>query len=73
MKSLTKASLQTMSHSAWLALAFLVQFLIGAAMVPLRYLQTDAGLPSMAVIALSEILAFSVMSWEMVPKIEKKY
>lgn len=73
MKSLIKASPQTMTHSAWLALAFLIQFLIGAAMVPLRYLQTEAGLPSMAVVALSDFLAFSVMSWRMIPRIDKKY
>ena len=61
------------SHSTWLFLAFLVQFLIGTSMIPIRYLQTTAGLPSMAVVALSDLLAFSVMAWRMFPKIEKQY
>ena len=61
------------SLSTWFFLAFLVQFLIGTSMIPIRYLQTTAGLPSMAVVAVSDLLAFSVMAWRMLPKIEKHY
>jgi drug/metabolite transporter (DMT)-like permease len=50
-----------------------VQSAIGASMVPLRYLQTTAGLPSLAIIAVSDAIAFFVMSWKLIPKIEKRF
>lgn len=53
--------------------AVLVQAVIGASMVPLRYLQTAAGLPDMAVVALSNLLAFSVMAWRTLPKVKKQH
>ena len=68
-----KTTRKSVSLSTWFFLAFLVQFLIGTSMIPIRYLQTTAGLPSMAVVAVSDLLAFSIMAWRMLPKIEKHY
>lgn len=42
-------------------------------MVPMRYLQSIAGLPSLALIAASDIVAFSIMSWQVLPKIPRKF
>lgn len=42
-------------------------------MVPMRYLQAVAGLPSLALIAASDIVAFSIMSWQVLPKIPRKF
>lgn len=42
-------------------------------MVPMRYLQSVAGLPSLALIAASDIVAFSIMSWQVLPKIPRKF
>jgi len=50
-----------------------VQSAIGASMVPLRYLQTVVGIPGLALIAVSDAIAFSIMSWQVIPKIDKRY
>jgi len=42
-------------------------------MVPLRYLQTAVGLPSFALLAVSDTIAFSIMAWRMIPKIKKHF
>ncbi len=55
----------------WLILSVVIQSLIGASMVPVRYLQTVAGFPSLAIMGVADLLAFSVMSWVMIPKIRK--
>ncbi len=55
----------------WLILSVAVQSLIGASMVPVRYLQTVAGLPSLGLMGIADLLAFSVMAWWMIPKIRK--
>ena len=64
---------RSLSPRGWLFLNLFVQSAIGASMVPLRYLQTTAGLPSLALIALSDAIAFTIMSWQVIPKIEKRY
>ena len=64
---------RSLSPRGWLFLNLFVQSAIGASMVPLRYLQTTAGLPSLALIALSDAIAFTIMSWHVIPKIEKRY
>ncbi len=61
------------SNTGWLLMAVGVHAAIGASMVPLRYLQAVRGMPSLAVIALSDLVAFSIMSWQVLPKIEKRY
>lgn len=58
--------------SGWLVLSVAVQSLIGASMVPVRYLQTVAGFPSLGILAVADLLAFSVMAWWMIPKIRKR-
>jgi len=57
----------------WLLLSVGVQAAIGASMVPLRYLQAVAGLPGLAVIALTDLAAFSIMSWQIIPKVDKQF
>ena len=51
--------------AGWLLTSVVVQAAIGASMVPLRYLQVVVGLPGLAVIALTDLAAFSIMSWKM--------
>lgn len=63
----------TRPSTGWLLLAVLVQAAIGASMVPLRYLQTVAELPSLAVIALTDLVAFGIMSWQIFPKVKKRF
>lgn len=58
--------------AGWLLLSVVVQAAIGASMVPLRYLQTVAGLPGLAVIALTDLVAFGIMSWQILPKVNKR-
>ena len=70
---MTETVKQEPSHATWLVMAFLVQFLIGASMVPMRYLQTVKGLPGMALVAVGDFIAFSIMAWRMLPKIDKRY
>lgn len=55
----------------WLILSVAIQSLIGASMVPVRYLQTVAGFPSLGLMAMADLVAFSVMSWRLIPKIRK--
>jgi len=57
----------------WLVLSVGVQSAIGAGMVPVRYLQTVAGLPALALVALTDLVAFSIMSWQVIPKIDRRY
>jgi drug/metabolite transporter (DMT)-like permease len=64
---------QIFSNAGWLLLAVVVQTAIGASMVPMRYLQAVAGLPSLALITASDIVAFSIMSWQVLPKIPRKF
>ena len=59
--------------TGWLLAALGVQAAIGASMVPLRYLQAVAGLPGLAVIALTDLTAFSIMSWQVLPKIDRRF
>ena len=59
--------------AGWLLASVLVQAAIGASMVPLRYLQSVVGLPGLAVIALSDLTAFSIMSWQVLPKIDRRF
>ncbi len=59
--------------AGWLVLALVVQAAIGASMIPLRYLQTVAGLPGLAVIALTDLVAFSIMSWQIIPRIDQRF
>ena len=73
MTEIKKTVRKDASSSTWFVLAFLVQFLIGTSMVPVRYLQTTAGLPSMGLVAVSDLAAFSIMAWRMLPKIKKQY
>jgi drug/metabolite transporter (DMT)-like permease len=61
------------AKSRWIVLAVFVQAGIGAVMVPMRYLQTVAGLPGFAMIALSDILAVSLVSGWVLPKISKHF
>lgn len=56
---------------SWLLLAVAVQAAIGAGMIPIRYLQVSAGLPSLAVIAVSDLIAFGLMSWRTLPRINR--
>lgn len=60
------------SNTGWLLLAVGVHAAIGASMVPMRYLQAVKGMPSLAIVALSDLVAFSIMSWQVLPKIEKR-
>ncbi|MFN2303478.1 MAG: hypothetical protein ACK2TV_07070, partial [Anaerolineales bacterium] len=61
------------SRLIWLVLAALVQTAIGASMVPVRFLQTRIGLPGLALISLSDTAAFSIMSWQVIPKIGRRF
>ena len=61
----------TGGSKGWLFLSVAVQSLIGASMVPVRYLQTVAGFPSLGIMGIADLLAFSVMAWFMIPKIKK--
>ena len=63
----------TRPSTGWMLLAVVVQAAIGASMVPLRYLQTVAQLPSLAVIALTDLVAFGIMSWQIFPKVKKRF
>ena len=68
--------LKDREHSAktgWLLLSVLVQAGIGATVVPYRYLQTVAGLPGLALVGFSTLVAFLIMSWRLIPKIDKRY
>jgi len=56
-----------------LLLAVGVHAAIGASMIPMRYLQTVAGLPGLALVALSDIVAFAIMSWFVFPKSTKPF
>lgn len=60
-------------EGGYLALAVGVHAAIGASMVPMRYLQTVAGLPGLALVALSDIVAFVIMSGFVFPRINKVY
>ena len=73
MTDVKEDSRKGLSLTTWFFLAVLVQFLIGASMIPLRYLQTFAGLPSMAVVAVSDLAAFSLMAGRMLPRIDRHY
>ncbi len=64
---------KTLSRLGWILLAVFVQALIGASMVPTRYLQAVAGLPGLALVSMSDFLAFSVMSWQVMPHIPKAF
>lgn len=61
------------AKTGWLFLSVLVQAGIGATVVPYRYLQTVAGLPGLALVGFSTLVAFSMMSWQLIPKIDKRY
>lgn len=63
----------TRPSTGWLLLAVVVQAAIGASMVPLRYLQTVAQLPGLAVIALTDLVAFGIMSWQILTKVNKRF
>lgn len=74
MKSQTGTlSKQALSPHGWLWFNLFLQAVIGASMVPLRYLQVVVGLPSLALIAVSDAIAFSIMFWRLIPKIKKRY
>jgi len=60
-------------NTGWLFLSVLVQASIGASVVPFRYMQTVAGLPGLALVGLSTLVAFLIMSWKLIPKIDKRY
>jgi drug/metabolite transporter (DMT)-like permease len=62
----------TGNNRGWLLLSVIVQSLIGASMVPVRYLQTVAGFPSLGIMGIADLLAFSVMAWWLIPKIRKR-
>jgi drug/metabolite transporter (DMT)-like permease len=57
----------------WLLLAVAVQATIGSIMVPMRYLQTEVGLPGLALVALTDLMAFSMTAWRFIPRIEKRH
>jgi drug/metabolite transporter (DMT)-like permease len=57
----------------WIFLAIFVQAGIGAVTVPMRYLQMVAGLPGFALVALSDILAFSLASGWFMPRIPRQF
>lgn len=61
------------SKLGWLLLTVVVQAAIGAGMVPVRFLQTQVGLPGFALISLSDMIAFSIMSWQVIRRIEKRF
>jgi len=69
---MTKAGTQKPSMG-WLLLSLVVQAAIGASMVPLRYLQAVAQMPGLAVVALADLVAFVIMSWQIIPKIDKRF
>jgi drug/metabolite transporter (DMT)-like permease len=58
-------------HTGWLLLAVIVQAAIGAGMIPIRYLQVTVGLPALAIVAVSDLVAFSVMSWRTLPRVDR--
>ncbi|MDY6872446.1 MAG: hypothetical protein SVR81_00550 [Chloroflexota bacterium] len=58
-------------HVRWLLIAVAVQAAIGAGMIPIRYLWVSTGLPSLAVIAVSDLIVFSLMSWRTLPRINR--
>jgi len=64
---------RSLSPLGWLLFNLFVQSAIGASMVPLRYLQAIVGLPSLALIAISDAIAFSLMAWHLIPKIETRF
>lgn len=61
------------AKTGWLLLSVLVQAGIGASVVPYRYLQTAVGLPGLALVGFSTMIAFSIMSWQLIPKIDKRH
>lgn len=68
-------STQTKKNSlgGWILLAIAVHVVIGGTMVPLRYVQTVVGLPSLGTVAVGDLIAFAVMAWFTIPKVEKGF
>jgi len=61
------------SMGGWILLAIAVHVVIGGTMVPLRYVQTVVGLPSLGTVAVGDLLAFSIMAWFTIPKVDKAF
>ena len=61
------------SLGGWILLAIAVHIVIGGTMVPLRYVQTVVGLPSLGTVAVGDLIAFVLMAGFMIPKVKKEF
>lgn len=57
----------------WILLAILVHVVIGGTMAPLRYAQTIVGLPALGMVAIGDLIAFTIMAVFTIPKVKKEY
>lgn len=64
---------QKNSVGGWILLAIVVHVVIGGTMVPLRYVQTVVGLPSLGTVAVGDLIAFTLMAGFMIPRVKKEF
>ena len=63
---------QAQRFGSWVLLAVLTHVVIGGSTAPLRYVQTVAGLPSLATVAIGDLIAFVIMAGLTIPKVKKE-